>query len=312
MLAVRPQTRQNLSHEQDHSQHGDDKACLQVRAVVSGLPSSLRMAQRFLMLQVCIDDSTTETNQGPSFVLGGYIGRVQNWEGFADDWQALLAKSPRLEYLKAREANRLEGQFKGWSREQRDSKLLEFVAIIKKYRLRSIRHTVNHSGFHEQLGTILFQTPGRNPRRHPALRNPGYIAVSAITCAVLGELLKSKTLEKVYFIFDEAVVSRDELESGYRSMMLRVPKRATDRIARQPDFRNDKEFLPLQAADLFAWHIGRDGSLRERGEKLDSEVWAALSDPPPIDASIDYDDLGDLRGDILAAIERRFNSRVTE
>ncbi len=261
------------------------------------------------MFQVCIDDSATESNQGPAFVLAGYVARVRNWEGLAVDWRALLDSRPKLEYLKGQEANSRSGQFKGWTVQQRDKKLLEFVAIIKKYKLRSIRHTVSHAGFREHVGGILFKSPAARPRPHPVLRNPGYVAVSAVTCAVIGDLLRSKTREKVQFIFDEGVVSRGELERGYRSLMLRAPRRATDLIAQPPEFRDDKEFLPLQAADLLAFQVGREGLLRQRGEILTSSVWLALSDPPPLDASVDLDDLAQIKGDIFVAIENYIRAR---
>ena len=68
----------------------------------------------FLMLQAIIDDSRTEPNQGPVFILGGIIGTVQRVTDFADAWQKWRDDSPGIRYLKGREAYRLKGQFDGW------------------------------------------------------------------------------------------------------------------------------------------------------------------------------------------------------
>ena len=84
-----------------------------------------REAERWwLMLQVFVDDSGRGENQeNPVFLLAGYAGRVRNWEAAADALQRIMRKSPKLEYLKGKEAASLTGNFAGWHAEQRDSKL---------------------------------------------------------------------------------------------------------------------------------------------------------------------------------------------
>lgn len=290
MLPVRPQTRQNLSHE---------RASAFIRALFSVFSSEARNRRCLLMLQVCIDDSRTEPNQGPVFILAGFMAKVKHWERFADEWDAHSRAKPRIEFLKGKQAFERSGQFKGWTCDQRDKKVLGFVSLIKKYRLKGVLCLINHEQFATHPGSLQFLG-------NPILKEPAYTAVAAVTCAVLGWILKSKTFEKVSFIYDEKVVSRKELESGHRSMRERVPKRAVDLVAHEPKFEDDKEFLPLQAADLFAYYFGRNTYLIARGRHLESPIWDALSDIPLINASLYEDDLQSMTGDAIAAIKKRF------
>ena len=141
--------------------------------LVSGLPSSLRETRAFGLLQVVIDDSGRGQERDPAFVLAGYIARVKNWEVFADDWQAALAEKPRIKYLKGSEAYRRKGQFRGWSEDRRDKKLIKLVSLIHKYAPLSVTLAVNGRAFE-----ILKATKG-------SLRNVYPLAIAALTTQAL-------------------------------------------------------------------------------------------------------------------------------
>ncbi len=54
-------------HRQDHSQRDDDKACISLRGLVCGLPSTERQRRVWLMLQVFVDDSGRGENEAIRF-----------------------------------------------------------------------------------------------------------------------------------------------------------------------------------------------------------------------------------------------------
>jgi hypothetical protein len=154
------------------------------------------------MLQAIVDDSRTEPNQGPVFVLGGFIGTAQHVTDFADAWQEWRDKRPRIAYLKGREAYRLKGQFDGWTPEERDAKLLGFVSLIPKFYLAAIKVTVDHRDFADTLGTV-------HVHGSSVLKEPAYAAVSNLTAATLAAVCTYGGSERVEFIFDfEVVTSR--------------------------------------------------------------------------------------------------------
>jgi hypothetical protein len=53
-----------------------------------------------------------------------------------------------------------------------------------------------------------------------------------------------------------------------------------NRIAGEPEFKNDKETTPLQAADLMAWHFRRNLVAHEEGKTFESDVWTELLEAP--------------------------------
>ena len=256
----------------------------------------------FLMLQAIIDDSRTEPNQGPVFILGGIIGTVQRVTDFADAWQKWRDDSPGIGYLKGREAYRLKGQFDGWKPDERDKKLLGFISLIPKFYLATIKVTVAHRDFADTLGTIRVQGSS-------VLKEPAYTAVSNLTAAILAATRHFNDTEKVQFIFDYEVVSRRELESGYRSALKEYPKILSERLASEPKFDDDKEFLALQAADLFAYYLGVDEYLRSQGKQLKSPIWDALSQIPCIDAPVTKTDLEGMRDLAIARITEWLKNR---
>ncbi|MGA6974719.1 MAG: DUF3800 domain-containing protein [Candidatus Binatus sp.] len=247
------------------------------------------------MIQVCIDDSRTEPEQGPDFILAGYFATVEQWADFSDDWRAWCRTKPAIQYLKGKHAYRREKEFKGWSLEDRDEKLLGFASLISKHQLTAVKAKINHEKFAENFDFI--QIAGRS-----VLEEPPYTAASAVQAAVLGRILQSGAQDKVQFIFDVNVVTRQELESGYRSIRAKFPPVAVDLIAHEPKFEDDKEFVPLQAADLFAYYIGLEIQLRSRGEELKSPVWTALSAVSCIDASLSDADLRDMSRNVVLSI----------
>ena len=96
---------------------------------LSGLPSKKRMDWRMCVLQAAIDDSGSDL-RGPPYVLGGYLAKAEEWAKFSDEWEVVRDATPAISYFKLSEANRLEEQFKGWTREDADKKVLSLAKVI--------------------------------------------------------------------------------------------------------------------------------------------------------------------------------------
>ena len=186
MLTVRPNSLEN------HASHGDAHACLQIRRLVSGMPSDERERRTFVVFQIAIDDSGRGQESDPAFVLAGYAARVQNWEAFSDRWQEVLHKRPRLEYLKAKEAYSLQDQFKGWTPPQRDKRLLELIALIHQFSPSGVKLVISGKEFKRILAT-----------EKGSFKNVHWLAVASITVAILADRFKQRTREKIEFIFEK-------------------------------------------------------------------------------------------------------------
>jgi hypothetical protein len=87
--------------------------------------------------------------------------------------------------------------------------------------------------------------------------NPHFFAFRALLDMFHWHKEKVKKIpveEPVDFIFDEHTMKRPLLEAWDSYMMLR-PAHVKPRYGSTPIFRDDRKFLPLQAADMWAWWV---------------------------------------------------------
>jgi hypothetical protein len=211
-----------------------------------------------MVAQGYIDDSGANTTSSV-FVLGGFIAPVDNWLAFSTDWKAALDAPPRLEYFKMKEAARLKDQFhprRGWTEELRDQRINTLAAIIQKYAVLRVSVALRHSDFIKHLRSL----PAVN--RDLARDTPFVTALSLLMTAVAISREQNLLMEPIDFIFDQQEGIEEELAPFWPGIKRRSEK-ADSKIVRDcfrhmPLFRDEKDFLPLQAADLYAWQIRRN------------------------------------------------------
>jgi hypothetical protein len=252
--------------EVDHSH--ENHACLYVRRLLSGMPSDERCKRRFAVLQLWLDDSGK--GQLPAFVLAGYCASVDAWIAFADEWQTELRRPPALAYLKGKEAFGLFGQFRGWSETERDSRLLRFVALIKKHSNRGLGIAIGHHNFERILKQPL--SPYKTPYT--------FLYMLSLNI-VLG--VAANANEKIEVIFDRDVIKRKQAEDAYKRWLRILPEEDKQLLGREePRFEDDMHFMPLQAADVLAWYVRARASLPDAKYEatLKSPVFAALNQIP--------------------------------
>jgi hypothetical protein len=228
-------------------------AAERVWALVSAFPSGKRERRRFMILQACADDSGNEPRD-PIFVFGGFISPVSKWVDFAAEWQGVLDQTPKLEYFKMNEAAALAKQWhkrKGWTEAGRDKRLASFIDVIKKYAEVAVHVSIRHDDFDSLIASMpLPQRRLSSDKPYPILATQFMLSVAA-----LADTFNAAT--EIEFVFDEQLGYSNEMlawwpvfhefaESGSRTNFAKYFKSP-------PDYRNEKCFLPLQAADLYAW-----------------------------------------------------------
>lgn len=238
------------------------------------------------MLQIVIDDSGRGQERRPAFVLAGHIAPVRNWEAFADRWQNALREKPAIGYLKGSEAFRRQGEFRGWSEEKRDKKVLRLISLIHQFSPFSIRLAINGSEFE----AILRATKG-------SLRTIYPIALAAISTRVLSYQAHQRTFEKLDFVFDEGILSRAvDFEKAFEEMCTALPIRVIGLLGKRPHMENDLKFVPLQAADLVASYLRYKLAFEARGEVFQNVIWTAFTKGRKnLDASLTQENLFGLR-----------------
>jgi hypothetical protein len=269
MLTVKPEMRQNPIDGYNHSQHGDDKACLWLRRLLVGLPSDQRSRRYLIVLQAFIDDSGRgKESDNPIFVLAGYAGSFKSFCDLADDWQAIMREEPALAYLKGKEANALDKNFKGWTEEQRDAKLDKMIASIRKHELIALSLVIKYRDFN------------RIPREPSGFfKNPFGITFAQMVAWLMNSAIVKREREEIELIFDEGVLARKKtIEDAYKGLKeALLSKDALDLLVGKPRFEDDRRYLPLQAADLLSWNVRRDCVEQlTTGKRWESPTWTAL------------------------------------
>lgn len=196
-------------------------------------------------LEVFIDDSGK--NDPPVFVLGGVIGRQESWPAFADDWAKVLATHPAVPHFKMKDANARRGVFKGMSIADRDAKLVALAAVIRKHALATISVIVRHEDYKE-----VFE--GRMMRWMDRPYQMLFHLIIATAYKLRNELGLS---DRASFVFDRQLEHETALRESFVAMKMNMQPELEGFLADDPRHADDKDELPLQAADMVAWHVRR-------------------------------------------------------
>jgi hypothetical protein len=238
--------------------NGQVKPSEYIDALVCGYCSADRQRKVLVMFQAFFDESASEKGN-KQFVLAGYVHRATTWALFSDDWKAALDAPPAIEYLHMVEAQNLRDQFKGWKAPERDAKVAALAGIIERHQPWSIECSVSQL----EHGRIV------KPVSPYDLRLP-FVDCFLAVILKLAQWHVSLGLDlPIDYIFDERGISPGEAMFLYEGAKSTVKDpRILKLLANPPIFRDDKKVLPLQAADLLAWHLRRR---KEKGMQLDEE-----------------------------------------
>jgi hypothetical protein len=213
-----------------------------------------------------IDDSGSG-GDSPWYVLAGYMGTVEGWDSFDAEWTSVLHADPRIECFKSSEAERLHyhSQWAGVSKEQRDSKIDALIEVIGRCSRRAICARMRQRDYDELV-------KGNIP---PNWDSPYYFFLPSIVGAAINIERLDGVCEPVDFVFD----SDQKHEKGSRQLLpALMPMRSYYGLLVNVVHRDEKDFLPLQAADLLAWQTRRFFSVA--GEPRRKHFDAARLAPP--------------------------------
>lgn len=248
------------------------KACFPIQGLVCGYAPASRL-KRWLIMVVPLEAYVDDSNRGQTksaYVLAGFLGRVESWLAFGHAWQAVLDERPALAYFKSREAAYRIEQFRGWSVDDVNARVAKFVSVIlnPEFRLRRTRIAIPIKHYQR-----IFR--GKVDRR---LDNPFFLPHYSMIQRTLRYLaIERREKDKINFIFDEASNREKRLiRMAWDFFTTYAAKDTKPLIGDEPDFRNDKDMLPLQAADLYARHARKYFDARFKGDDYDDPVWTAL------------------------------------
>lgn len=191
----------------------------------------------------CFDDSYDPGADGP-YVLGGHIATVQQWANFVPQWEALNKRFGDIDARGERHFHMTEIM--------RSPERKEFVAaylrVITANVLSSVSCVFELADFKRAQARV--HVPGYKFDALPPFMFGWNCLLNGINSsrAQLSKIIGSEPIDfcfdaqgeegRVHSVWGEFLDRRSEEERSYYGSI---------------SFRDDKNFLPLQAADLWAW-----------------------------------------------------------
>lgn len=236
-----------------------------------------------MILQAFIDDSYTP---GGEFVLGGHIASAEAWANFAKDWEQMLP------YGVLNKNNRFHFKMKEMAQTpERLSRVGAFYRIIEEHALMSISCRINIAELKRARERI--HVPGLSID-WDFLGNPFMVAFRSLMDmfhshrSKLAEVVPQD--QKVDFIFDNQS-EKKIIDAGWDDYIANRPPESKDLYGARPRFEDDNDFLPLQAADLWAWWVREwhEAGAPERMERPDFGTWKEQKSRPKLAISFNED-----------------------
>jgi len=170
------------------------------------------------------------------------------------EWNAALQSDPPIKYFKASqcvpEANKLLGEFAGWTRSDAEAKRLKLASVIHRHssRLAPISSTIMWDEYHSVIGDGLVKS---------IFYHPYFFCLNgALSFAIECSNHTFKRFDGTIFpILDQEF---DKIESDIREQYAlsvdNLPQSVTSRV-RDPYWTSDMKMPLLQTADFLAWSI---------------------------------------------------------
>lgn len=212
-------------------------AAERIRALVSGFPGERAKARVLLMLQAYVDGSGTGDSR--FLVIAGHVATSEDWAKFSDAWEARL-KCAQLPYFKMNEMKN-KPEIAGW-----------FYRLIEEHNIpAAIACVVKTNEIREVELSVKFPDYITNPN---SAINPYFWAVKYIV-RILAEYQEQLGFyEPVDFVFDTES-EYERVQSSWNILKGAAEPKIAKLLGDTPIYRNDKNTMPLQAADLYAWWI---------------------------------------------------------
>jgi hypothetical protein len=217
-----------------------------LEGLVCGYGKENRDAKVLVMLKAYFDDSCGEEGSR-TMLLAGCVHRYKVWANFSMSWEAALASSPSIRYLHMREARSLTGEFERWKAADRDKKLRTLAGVIRDYEPSLMFAWLSRS----EHGAVLKPVA-------PHMLGQAYFLLFYAVIVKLAHYHHAMGITlPVDFVFDDqgptgkaAVIWYDYIKSLEKPEIARL-------LGSSPVFQDDKVVVPLQAADMAAWHLRR-------------------------------------------------------
>jgi hypothetical protein len=230
--------------------------------MVCGYGKASRDAAVMVMFKAYFDDSCSD-GDNKILVLAGCVQSYKVWADFSISWEAALVRTPSIRHFHMRDARHLEGEFKRWKAKDRDEKIHFLATVVETFRPWTIVAWVSR----KEHDTIVKPIA-------PSMINHAYFDLFYAVILKLAHWHEDMGIKlPVEYVFDEQGKLGDDAAIWHRHIKSWQAAEVAALMGGTPKFENDEWVLPLQAADMLAWHV------RRRKEKPHEELSALATAP---------------------------------
>jgi Protein of unknown function (DUF3800) len=223
---------------------------------VVACPASRAHTRLLMVFQAFIDDSSTP---GRVFVLAGHVASADTWAKFSKDWEQMLPygtlnKDGRYHFKMSEMATNPE----------RMARVQAFYRIIGDHDLTAISCAIDERDLRNAVSRIWSLNRFINVG---VFMDTFFFVFRALVDHIHEHrnLLPMLREEKIDLIFDNQSQKNKIIGAWDLFVSSRHPS-IQSRFGATPRFEDDNDFLPLQAADLWAWWVRE---WYERGKPMD-------------------------------------------
>jgi hypothetical protein len=205
--------------------------------------------------------ASDENTDNQDFAFGGLLAPEQDWSSFfAPAWQeGVLNGPPMIPYLHMTEIrSRSFRERYGLSRLQADDRIDQAVDVIGNMgSMCALVIDVNSAHFRDEMKEVKFIAKSGGVKKY----HPDYTCFITYVYAVLLFLDKWRPeVEKVDFVVERNGEMTKHIQTFHENMAENLSK-----TRKRPDLARlvgklipaGKDHIPLQAADVLCWHMGR-------------------------------------------------------
>jgi hypothetical protein len=224
--------------------------------MVCGYRAEIRKRKMLVILNAYVDDSGSDERASDSpgvFMLAGYMMPAEAWGKFSDEWAAELVREPGVKCFKMSDAEYGDGYFQGMREEFRKLKVNELAQVIDRFKIKPLSC---HFAWEDYRQIV-------RGRVNPKLDSPYFLLfyqIIKLSHDLQIELNISHPefgYHKVDFVFDEQGKIGPRAVQWYGGLKQILPEPYRSVLGSTPVFKDDEDVVPLQAADMLAWHLHR-------------------------------------------------------
>jgi hypothetical protein len=221
-----------------------------------------------MVYQAYFDESGSSDSE--VYCIAGWIATPEVWQEVSSQWQTMLGEHPRLSFWHTKEALSLRGEFKdkeNWNRVNRDARVAKALQIATTNDILGYASVILANDYREVLGQLDKKLGWHFYR----------ILASTLISDLAKYLVEKNRARRFEATFDENQAHSAAMTDGWKEFVDSAPIEIRHLLPHEPLFADDKTVIPLQIADLLAWHLRRSIAADQSG-KVDGLPWPSSDD----------------------------------